>query len=328
MNTVHPEPADLTQPPPRSTVVVIGNFDGVHRGHRELLRQARDYAPGLPLVVVTFWPHPQSVVKPGSQPVLLTDLSARIQLLREAGADEVRVVPFTRDLMAWEPREFVERVLLPLNPEVISVGSNFTFGRRAAGTVDTLRELGAEGQGPGQYRVAEVGLLKLDKVATCSSRVREAIAEGEVAEAAEHLGRPFRYSGVVVMGHQRGRELGFPTANLPVEAGHAAPGEGVYAGWLTIDAEAGGVHELPGAGVPMPAAISVGLNPTFDDVAEVVIEAYVLDRTDLELYGRRVHVDFIERLRGNVKFDGLDALIEQMHADVSRTREVLGLDQR
>lgn len=295
--------------PQQNSVVAIGNFDGVHVGHQALLAQARAQAPDLPLVVVTFWPHPKSVIRPGTEPPLLTDLPERIDHLRRAGADEVRVVPFTPDVMGWSPEEFVDRVLMPLNPTVIIVGSNFTFGKKAAGTVETLRELGQ-----GRYRVHQVDLLAVHETTTCSSTVREALDRGDVAEAAVHLGRLFRYSGIVMMGHQRGRDLGFPTANLPVERGRAAPGEGVYAGWLTVD----------GQDEPMPASISVGTNPTFDDVPHVVVEAYVLDRTDLNLYGRLVHVDFVERLRGNVKFYGVDSLIEQMHHDVERTREVLG----
>lgn len=301
-----------------ASVVAIGNFDGVHRGHRALLERAHAQAAELPLVVVTFWPHPQSVVRPGTEPPLLTDLPDRIALLRAAGVDDVRVVPFTHDLMSLSPEEFVDRVLLPLHPRVVCVGENFTFGRRAAGTVETLRELGARTElGERGFRVEVIDLVQVGESTTCSSLVRDSLASGDVAAAAEHLGRPFRYSGIVMMGHQRGRELGFPTANLPVMKGHAAPGDGVYAGWLTIDGE----------GEPMPAAISVGTNPTFEDVPDVVVEAYVLDRDDLDLYGRRVHVDFIERLRGNVRFDGLEPLILQMDADVARTREVLGLPQ-
>ncbi|MGD8214962.1 bifunctional riboflavin kinase/FAD synthetase [Aestuariimicrobium sp. Y1814] len=293
---------------PHKTVVAIGNFDGVHLGHQTLLAEAQAQAPELPLVVVTFWPHPKSVIRPGTEPPLLTDLPDRIDLLTKAGVSEVRVVPFTADVMAWSPQEFVDRVLLPLQPAVIVVGSNFTFGRKAAGTVATLKELGT-----GRYQVHEVDLTEVAQVTTCSSAVRQALADGDVEGAAEHLGRPFRYSGVVMMGHQRGRDLGFPTANLPVERGHAAPGDGVYAGWLTIDGET----------TAMPASISVGTNPTFDDVPHVVVEAYVLDRTDLNLYGKTVHVDFVARLRGNVKFYGLDSLVEQIGKDVEDTRRIL-----
>ncbi|CAI9398847.1 Bifunctional riboflavin kinase/FMN adenylyltransferase [Aestuariimicrobium sp. T2.26MG-19.2B] len=297
------------------TVVVIGNFDGVHRGHRELLAHAQSQAPGLRLVAVTFWPHPQAVIHPGSEPQLLTGLDDRIRLLKQAGAAEVRVVPFTRDLMAWSPEQFVDQVLAPLHPEVVVVGTNFTFGSRAAGSVETLAELGRRPQS--RFRVEPLSLLATDQQITCSSLIRASIEAGDVETAEEHLGRPHRYVGTVVMGHQRGRELGYPTANLPVEAWHLAPADGVYAGWLTRLDEPDPT--------PMPAAISVGTNPTFDDVPDRVVEAYVLDRSDLELYGVRVAVDFVKRLRGNVKFTGLETLVKQIAADVDQTRQVLGL---
>lgn len=291
------------------TVVAIGNFDGVHLGHREVLAAARATRPGAPLVAVTFWPHPMVVLRPDAAPELLCDLAERIDLLRHAGADEVRVVEFTRRVADWSPQEFVEHVLAPLHPAKVVVGENFRFGRRALGTVDTLRELGA-----GTFEVVVLPLVS-DVAALSSTRVRHSLAVGDVEAAAGVLGRPFRYTGIVVMGDQRGRTLGYPTANLTVPEGHACPADGVYAGWLTClekaDAE------------PMPAAISVGTNPTFDGV-ERRVETYVLDRTDLELYGCRIGVDFITRLRGQVKFDSLDDLIVQMDADVAAARAVLG----
>ena len=291
------------------TVVAIGNFDGVHLGHREVLAAARATRPGAPLVAVTFWPHPMVVLRPDAAPELLCDLAERIDLLRHAGADEVRVVEFTRRVADWSPQEFVEHVLAPLHPATVVVGENFRFGRRALGTVDTLRELGA-----GTFEVVVLPLVS-DVAALSSSRVRHSLAVGDVEAAAGVLGRPFRYTGIVVMGDQRGRTLGYPTANLTVPEGHACPADGVYAGWLTClekaDAE------------PMPAAISVGTNPTFDGV-ERRVETYVLDRTDLELYGCRIGVDFITRLRGQVKFDSMDDLIVQMDADVAAAHEVLG----
>jgi riboflavin kinase/FMN adenylyltransferase len=291
------------------TVVAIGNFDGVHLGHREVLAAARATRPGAPLVAVTFWPHPMVVLRPDAAPELLCDLAERIDLLRHAGADEVRVVEFTRRVADWSPQEFVEHVLAPLHPATVVVGENFRFGRSALGTVDTLRELGA-----GTFEVVVLPLVS-DVAALSSTRVRHSLAAGDVEAAAGVLGRPFRYTGIVVMGDQRGRTLGYPTANLTVPEGHACPADGVYAGWLTclenVDAE------------PMPAAISVGTNPTFDGV-ERRVETYVLDRTDLELYGCRIGVDFIARLRGQVKFDSLDDLIVQMDADVAAAHEVLG----
>lgn len=295
-----------------ASVVVIGNFDGVHQGHQEVLRTARNLEPGARLVVVTFWPHPMSVVRPGSEPLLLCDLEERLQLLRQAGADVVEVVSFDRDLMALSPEAFLEAYISPLNPVRVVVGENFRFGHRARGDVATLRDWGA-----GRFEVTGLELLCTEHQATSSTEIRRLLAEGNVAEAARHLGHCFRFTGTVVMGHQRGRAFGFPTANLPVPKGFAAPDSGVYAGWMRL-------ADVPDSPV-WPAAISVGINPTFDDVPAVVVEAHALDRDDLELYGATVHVDFVERLRGNVKFDGVPALIEQIAADVERTREVLGL---
>ena len=291
------------------TVVAIGNFDGVHLGHREVLAAARALRPGAPLVAVTFWPHPMVVLRPDAPPELLCDLSERIDLLRHAGADEVRVVEFSRRIADWSPQEFVEHVLAPLHPATVVVGENFRFGHRALGTVETLRELGA-----GTFDVVALPLVS-DVTALSSTRVRHSLAAGDVEAAAAVLGRPFRYTGIVVMGDQRGRTLGYPTANLTVPQGHACPADGVYAGWLTCLENADAA--------PMPAAISVGTNPTFDGV-ERRVETYVLDRTDLELYGCRIGVDFITRLRGQVKFDSLDDLIVQMDADVAAARAVLG----
>ncbi|WP_432558034.1 bifunctional riboflavin kinase/FAD synthetase [Granulicoccus sp. GXG6511] len=295
-----------------ASVVVIGNFDGVHKGHQEVLRTARELEPGARLVAVTFWPHPISVVRPGSEPLLLCDLEERVHLLQQAGADVVEVISFDRELMAMSPEDFLTCYIRPLNPVRVVVGQNFRFGHRASGNVDTLRAWGK-----GRFEVTGLELLLTDHLETSSTEIRGLLAEGNVAEAAHHLGRPFRFTGTVVVGHQRGREFGFPTANLPVPAGFAAPGAGVYAGWMRV-AE-------PADAPVWPAAISVGTNPTFDDVPAVVVEGHALDHDDLALYGVTLHVDFVERLRGNVRFGGIPQLIEQIGADVERTREVLGL---
>lgn len=290
------------------TVVAIGNFDGVHEGHRQLLAYAQSQAPDLPLVAVTFWPHPISVLRPDRAPELLCNLPERIDLLKRAGAHEVRVVEFTERVAQWSPQQFVEQVIIPLNPKVIVVGENFAFGHRAAGRVDTLRELSQ-----GRYEVVAAPLVADDDVFS-SSRVRQALVTGDVEAAAQVLGRPFRFTGIIVMGDQRGRTLGFPTANLTVPRGDACPADGVYAGYVTrLD------QPYPQR---WPAAISVGTNPTFDG-EERRVESYVLDRTDLELYGAPIGVDFVARIRGQVKFESLDALIKQMDADVAATRDLL-----
>ena len=294
------------------TVVTIGNFDGVHLGHQHVLRQARTTADELAVpkvVVVTFDPHPIAVLRPEHAPPTLTNIETRLRLLDEAGVDAVLVVPFDREIAAWTPEEFIDRVLVgALGARAVVVGANFRFGNRAAGDVTTLRTAG-EAHG---FAVAGVALDGGPQVWS-STYIRNCLAAGDVAGAAEALGRPFTVRGVVVKGDQRGRELGFPTANVPTPVVGAAPADGVYAGRLTrLD-----------TGETYPAAISVGTNPTFDGERERRVESYVLDRDDLELYGVEVDVAFIERLRGMVKFEGIDALVETMHDDVRRAREIL-----
>ena len=304
---------------------MIGNFDGVHRGHVELLRAAQAVEPGAPLVVVTFWPHPMSIVRPDQTPLLLGPLDRRIELLREYGASDVVVVEFTAEVAGWSPAEFVDEVIRPLQPVRVVVGENFRFGFRAAGTVSTLTELGqgdlrrpaqdtaSTGAGRG-FAVTAVPLVTDGSQASSSTLIRHAVAEGDFGRVRELSDHPFRFSGVVVKGDQRGREMGYPTANVAVPPGLAVPADGVYAGWVTR-------LDLPDAD-RWPAAISVGTNPTFDGL-ERRVEAYVLDRDDLELYGVEIAVDFYARLRGQVKYAGMEALMVQMHADVELARQLL-----
>jgi len=300
-------PADLGR-----TAVSIGNFDGVHLGHAHVLREARDTAARLEVdtvVAVTFDPHPMAVLRPEHAPSALTTLDTRADLLAEAGVDHVFALPFSREIAAWSPEEFVDRVLVAgLHAAAVVVGANFRFGNRAAGDLATLREAGAS-----RGFVAEGVALDGGPQVWSSTYVRTCLAAGDVAGAAEALGRPFAVRGEVVVGDRRGRELGYPTANVPIAPGMAAPADGVYAGWLTrFD-----------SGDRYPAAISVGTNPTFAGERERRVEAHALDRDDLELYGVEVEVSFVERLRGMVRFDGVEPLLDTMADDVRRTREVL-----
>lgn len=293
------------------TVVVIGNFDGVHLGHRHVVARAREIADrdGLTVVAVTFDPHPMAVLRPEHAPTTLTSLEVRAELLGDAGADAVLAVPFDRGVAAWSPEEFVQRVLVAgLRASAVVVGANFRFGNRAAGDVATLRELGE------RHRFTAEGIpLDGGPQVWSSTYVRMSLAAGDVAGAAEALGRPYSVRGVVVEGDKRGRELGYPTANVPTDALTAVPPDGVYAGRLRrLD-----------TGEVFPAAISVGTNPTFDGERYRRVETYVLDRIDLELYGVEVEVSFVERLRGMVAFDSVEALVEQMKDDVDRARALL-----
>ena len=301
------------------SVVTIGNFDGVHRGHQEVLAHARARAErlgGLPVVAMTFDPHPMAVLRPGHAPAMISDPAERAVLLGAAGADAVLILPFDKETAAWSPEEFIERVLVgTLHAKAVVVGENFRFGHKAAGHVDTLVQAGLEAG----FEVEGLSLAG-DAQPWSSTYIRGLIAEGDVEGAAVALGRPLRVTGTVIEGDKRGRELGYPTANIPALQGAAVPLDGVYAGWLTVlDAAPG----TPQYGEPLPAAISVGSNPTFDGVDRRV-ESYVLDRDDLELYGSRIAVDFVARLRGTqIRFNTIDDLLDQMKLDVDGARRIL-----
>lgn len=314
--TVWRDPGDVPATLGR-TAVTIGNFDGVHRGHQLVLDRLRSTADRLgddvATVVVTFDPHPLSVLAPDRAPVRLSTIERRAELLAAGGVDHVLVLPFDRETASWSPEEFVRRVLVDaLHAAAVVVGAGFRFGHRAAGTADTLWTLGQESG----FVVDAVALGGGDPPWS-STAVRAALADGDVATAAEVLGRPHAVDGVVVEGDHRGRELGYPTANVPTSGLLAVPPDGVYAGTL---------QRIDEPDAPLwPAAISVGTNPTFDG-RDRRVESYVLDRDDLELYGVPVRTAFHAHLRGQVRFDDVDALVQQMAQDVEETRAHVGPD--
>ena len=290
------------------SVVTIGVFDGVHRGHQQLIGRAveRGRERGLPSVLVTFDPHPAELVRPGSHPARLTTLRRRADLVAELGIDAFCVLPFTAEVARTPPPEFVHEVLVErLHAADVVVGRNFTFGHRAAGDVALLTKLGQRFG----FGVEGLELITDDGITFSSTYVRSCIDAGDVVTAAVALGRPHRVEGVVVHGDRRGRELGFPTANISTAPYTALPADGVYAGRFVIGERA------------LPAAISVGTNPTFSGRVRTV-EAYVLD-VDEDFYGFEVALDLEHRLRGQERFSDVGALIAQMHRDVARTRELL-----
>jgi riboflavin kinase/FMN adenylyltransferase len=293
-------------------VATIGVFDGVHRGHQRIVGRAKELARArdLPVVVITFDPHPDEVVRPGSHPPFLTTPRRRAGLLADLGADAVFMLPFNLEFSRLSPDEFVRVVLSErLHAAAVVVGVNFRFGHKAAGDVALLAQLGEKYD----FTAEGVPLLVVDGVTISSTYVRECLAAGDVAAAADALGRPHRVEGVVVRGHMRGRGLGFPTANLETPPHTATPADGVYAGWL-IGLDLDGAETSRWA-----AAISVGTNPTFG-AGQRTVEAYALDRDDLDLYGTHAAIDFVARLRGTEKFDSVDALVTQMHLDVAQAR--------
>ena len=295
------------------SVITIGVFDGVHRGHAALIETTVVLAAseGLRPVAITFDPHPKTVVRALDIP-LLTTVSRRRRLLEDAGIAHVHVCAFTPERAQQEPEAFVAEVLVgQLGARIVVIGEGFRFGRKAQGTAQTLRDAG--------LIVHELPIVATVGDRISSTRIRGTLAEGDVAEAATLLGRPHRLEGIVVHGHARGRDLGYPTANLAVAPGLLIPADGVYACRLMR----GPIAEGDQGGQGLPAAVSIGTNPTFADVLERRVEAYVLDRTDLDLYGEYLALDFVARIRGTLKFSSVDELIAAMGSDVEATRHVL-----
>lgn len=308
-------PADLGP-----TVATLGNFDGVHRGHQAVLGTVVDLASarGLAAVAVTFDPHPVAVLHPERAPEEIAGLEHRLALLEGLGLDGVVVIEFTREYARLSPEDFVVQTFVEgLRSQVVVVGADTRFGLHNTGDVQTMRELGDKHGFEVVVQRTE-GDFEQGRRAWSSTALRDALATGDMATAAEILDREHRVSGEVVHGHHRGRELGYPTANLSMHSEGMIPADGVYAGWLERPALP---EDHPDR--RLPAAISVGTNPTFDDVVRRTVEAYVLDRLDLDLYGEVVWVDFTQRLRGNLRFDSVEALMAQMAQDVDRSRALL-----
>lgn len=298
-------------------MVTIGVFDGVHRGHQALIGKTVEIAKtrNLPSVVLTFDPHPSEVIRPGSHPAQLTTLRRKAELVEELGIDVFAVLPFTPELMRLSSDEFVHEILVDrLHAAALVVGENFTFGAHGAGTVPLLRELGKR-FGFVTYGAELQGERNDNAEITFSSTyVRSCIDAGDVAAAEEALARPHRLEGIVVRGDGRGHDLGYPTANLSTPRFAAVPADGVYACWFVRAAD---------PGRRLPAAVSVGTNPTFSG-RERTVEAFVLD-VDEDFYGQYVGLDFVSRLRDQIRFSSPAELVEQIDDDVTRTREILGL---
>jgi riboflavin kinase/FMN adenylyltransferase len=303
------------------TVVTVGMYDGVHRGHQKLIGAAvaRARAMRRPCLLLTFDPHPAEVVRPGSHPAILTSMDRKAELVAALGVDAMCVLPFTPEFMRLSPETFTHTVLVEhLHAAEVVVGENFTYGHKASGTVETLR---VEGR---RFGFAVEGIPLAEdasddgEVTISSTYIRACVAAGDMVAAARALGRPHRVDGVVVRGDRRGRDMGYPTANVESPPFTAIPADGVYAGHLvTRDPRGGASRER------FPAAISVGSNPTFQGSRRTV-EAFLLDY-DGDLYGEHVGVEFVHRLRPMAAFPDVDALLAAMAKDVTDTRAVLGL---
>jgi len=299
---------------PGRRAVALGTFDGVHLGHRAVVAAAVAAAGRFDATAcaATFHPRPVTVLRPGTPPNTLAGVALRTRLLLEAGAAEVALLRFDRTLAAMGAEQFVREVLVDrLGAVAVAVGRDFRFGNDRAGDVALLERLGAELG----FEVEAIELLGSDGERISSSRIRGLIAEGRVDEAAALLGRPPSVEGTVQHGDKRGREIGFPTANLGVVPGQQLPAEGVYAGWALV----------PPGERRYPAAISVGRNPHFGDVDDLRIEAHLLDYAGDELYGTPLRVEFASMLRVQEVYDGVEALIAQIQRDVAETRRRLAV---
>lgn len=298
----------------KPSVCTIGVFDGVHKGHQILIRRVLDEARrrGATPVVVTFDRHPLELIAPGKEPPLITTPRQRAEAMAEIGIEVLLILTFDDALRRLEPEEFVRKVLIDaLGCKHLVIGRNFRFGHQHAGTVDTLQKLGSKVG----FTVDIVDLLtgerEGEKVVS-STLIRQQISAGQVEVVAEELGRPFRIEGYVEHGANRGKKLGFPTANLRVPDKILLPKIGVYAGWMRWKGER------------YPTVVNVGLNPTFEDRTAPIVEAYVID-FDRDLYGEVVSIEFTHHLRDELKFDSVDALVAKIREDVGQARRLLGV---
>ena len=304
--------------PDNGTAVTIGAYDGVHRGHRAVIAEMRRQATegGFASAVITFDPHPARVVRPESAPLLLTSLDQKLELLDETGLDMAVVIPFDEQRSLEPAPDFVKSVLVDtLNTRLIVVGADFHFGHRRSGNVPLLEDMGAElGFGVVGHALVDVdGVAARDDAQVSSTAIRRALVDGAVQRASSMLGRPFELRGTVVEGDKRGRELGFPTANVAIDSSMLAPADGVYAAW----------YERPDGSIHA-SAVNYGRRPTFyDDAAASVLECHLLD-FDADLYGEPARVRFIERLRPEQAFDGIDALKDQLQRDCAAAASALG----
>ncbi len=277
--------------------VAVGSFDGVHLGHREVIRGSDS--------VLTFDPHPTAIVAPQHTPKLLTSLEVKAELVAALGVGELILIPFDANFAKRSAQEFIDGVLVgALGATYVSVGENFRFGNRAKGDPQMLAE-------DERFSTRVAPLLEVEGEIVSSSHIRGLVLAGEVEQASRFLGAPFQMRGEVVHGDERGRELGFPTANLIPDDALVCPGHGVYACLADTGDDA----------APLPAAVNIGVRPTFDTGRGELIEAYILDY-DGDLYGKQLRLDFLSRLRGERRFSSAEALVEQMYRDVDRTREI------
>ena len=288
--------------------VAIGTFDGVHLGHREVIRGS---TTGL-----TFDPHPLSVIHPEATPKLISPFPIKRDLIAGLGVEELVIIPFDRGFSEQSAEDFVQDVLIArLGAEQVSVGENFRFGKGARGTAEFLQE-------HSEFETRVVALVEAGGETISSSHIRGLVAAGEVSEAAEFLGGPFLFEGEVVTGDRRGHTLGMPTANLVPDDAYVCPGHGVYAAWARV---------MPSAAWPtgpeFPAAVNVGVRPTFDTGRGLLVEPHLIG-FEGDIYGETLRIAFLERLRGERRFESVDALVEQMNADVERAREICEVSAR